>query len=62
MRSHSMHLRPMLVVILCGILLIACGFGGPSQAVAQGFLIGKGKAPLRQTSGQPPAAGGVAGG
>ena len=68
MRSYSMHLRPMLVLILCGILLIACSFGGPSQAVAQGFLIGKGKAPLRQTSGQPPAAsagrvgGGKAGG
>ncbi|MGB7101025.1 MAG: hypothetical protein WBD95_19950, partial [Xanthobacteraceae bacterium] len=57
-----MHLRPMLGLILCGVLLIGCGFAGPSQAVAQGFLIGKGKAPLRQTSGQPPAGGGAASG
>ena len=52
----------MLGAILCGVLLIACGFWGPSQAVAQGFIIGKGKAPLRQTSNQPPAVGGGAGG
>lgn len=64
MRSHSIHLRPMLGLILCGVLLTACGFSGPSQAVAQGFLIGKGKgkAPPRQTSGQPPAGGGAGSG
>ena len=61
MRSHSKHLRPMLGLILCGALLTACGFGGSSQALAQGFLIGKGKgkAPPRQTSDQPPAGGGA---